>query len=874
MAQSSKHNNNHNGGRGGGKFTLDGLMDVLAEQESIDKANKDKKTTSSSFLDDENQRKHRLDAIHQFYRDNWMLSPISPLTSSSSSSSSRRRVRPIPDSLYKCELSAPLTTLKIKTVDTGPGGVKNVVEEVLTVPVDDVQQVGENQEQQHGRRRRRPQKSSLGGGRGANLTKNIEQFTRGQAGRVKPFTPGGVIVDESIWGGSGATSNPGTAAVGRPDDDDDSNEHLDDVEKILQRSMKVFEKGMTTQEAWSKGYLLTAPPGVDFTCGLSYDDVYGRTGAQDDNDGPAGGDDTTTIVSDDDDHTSPEDPSSGMKKMLTDGNQQQQLLMPTIRWDQNFLDDDSLFGSSIASSEDDDDDDDADESGNEGGTAGEETPEKPTIADDSQPPKQVKSNDVDSSGGAEQSGQEEVDVLLEEMTRTEAKVKGEFQPKDIDKNEIVFNPLELAKQQQNLKENTKRKSWASDQLLPIDDFDRLIPNPAMKYPFTLDGFQQQAVARLERNENVFVAAHTSAGKTVVAEYAVALARQRGTRCIYTSPIKALSNQKFRDFSLKFGAENVGIVTGDLQINVDDSTVLIMTTEILRSMLYRGADLIRDIESVVFDEVHYINDTERGVVWEEVIIMLPSYVNLIFLSATTPNTFDFSDWIGRTKQKPVYVVKTNYRPVPLSHFLWSNLKLHKIKEGNGSFLDKGYTEAKSSGKKDDTNNTKGKKVVPSNTGRGPAQLAWQQQGSKAQWMSLVRFLEREGLTPTVIFTFSQKKCEEVANMLRSLDLNTAAEGSAVLGFTLQTVARLSPSDARLPQVLTICEMVKRGLGVHHGGLLPILKEMVEILFSRGLVKVLFATETFAMGVNMPAKSVVFNSIRKHDGKEFRVLQPGT
>jgi antiviral helicase SKI2 len=182
--------------------------------------------------------------------------------------------------------------------------------------------------------------------------------------------------------------------------------------------------------------------------------------------------------------------------------------------------------------------------------------------------------------------------------------------------------------------------------------------------------------------------------------------------------------------------------------------------VLGSMLYRGADLIRDIEWVIFDEVHYVNDSERGVVWEEVIIMLPSYVNLIFLSATTPNTLEFSDWIGRTKRKPVHVIKTDYRPVPLSHYLWANLKLHKIMEGKSGFYDSGYQEASNAlkpksavTKGSGNNNAKGAKPKP--VARGPANLAWQAQGSKADWMSLVRFLEREELTPTVVFSFSKK-----------------------------------------------------------------------------------------------------------------------
>eukprot|EP00239_Pterosperma_sp_CCMP1384_P011570 CAMPEP_0197863068 /NCGR_PEP_ID=MMETSP1438-20131217/40267_1 /TAXON_ID=1461541 /ORGANISM="Pterosperma sp., Strain CCMP1384" /LENGTH=192 /DNA_ID=CAMNT_0043480827 /DNA_START=26 /DNA_END=601 /DNA_ORIENTATION=+ len=189
------------------------------------------------------------------------------------------------------------------------------------------------------------------------------------------------------------------------------------------------------------------------------------------------------------------------------------------------------------------------------------------------------------------------------------------------------------------------------------EFDLLVPQKAREFPFQLDVFQKEAVYHLERNESVFVAAHTSAGKTVVAEYAFALATKHCTRAIYTSPIKTISNQKFRDFSNDF---EVGLLTGDVSIK-PESPCLIMTTEILRSMLYKGADLIRDIEWVIFDEVHYVNDAERGVVWEEVIIMLPAHVNLVLLSATVPNVFDFADWVGRTKQKKIYVTGTLRRP---------------------------------------------------------------------------------------------------------------------------------------------------------------------------------------------------------------------
>lgn len=478
-------------------------------------------------------------------------------------------------------------------------------------------------------------------------------------------------------------------------------------------------------------------------------------------------------------------------------------------------------------------------------------------------------------------------------------------------------------------------TWAITTELDITDFGtRVVPNLALSFPFELDGFQKQAVARLERDESIFVAAHTSAGKTVCAEYAIALSQKRCTRTIYTSPIKvslpehyqglnytvcipapsnmllktpfishakklkALSNQKYRDFCTKFGTDQIGLITGDTQVN-PAAPCLIMTTEILRSMLYRGADLVRDIEFVVFDECHYVNDTERGVVWEEVIIMLPDYVKLVFLSATTPNAIEFCDWIGRTKRKHIYVIRTNYRPVPLTHYLYTpstgtNQKvMHVIMEGDttsrtSGFLKKGYMDAvkalsPSSATKDsgankggnnNSNNKKPQAPQPKPAFKsGPKQSTWKNQGNKGQWISFIRFLEREELTPSVIFSFSKKKCEDIALSLRSLDLNSASERAAVTGFTEQTIKRLNPSDAALPQVTSICEMVKRGISTHHGGLLPILKEMVEILFSRNLIKVLFATETFAMGVNMPARSVAFSAVKKHDGSQFRNLLPG-
>ncbi len=460
--------------------------------------------------------------------------------------------------------------------------------------------------------------------------------------------------------------------------------------------------------------------------------------------------------------------------------------------------------------------------------------------------------------------------------------------------------------------------WASDTKLNLSDFSSIVPSPALIHPFELDDFQKQAIARLERDECIFVAAHTSAGKTAVAEYAIALSVKHMTRAVYTSPIKALSNQKYRDFRKKFDGD-VGLITGDVSLNTDGSC-LIMTTEILRSMLYRGADLIRDIEWVIFDEVHYINDTERGVVWEEVIIMLPDHIKLIFLSATTPNTMDFSGWVGRTKKKMVNVIMTGKRPVPLQHHIYADGELFEVMDNMNNYKSGGIKAAElklhpkspppkesnvaPNGNNDSWRRGQGQGGRQSagrgqrgrqgagrgqrgrqgaGRGQGGRQSAGRGQGgyggqrdtpgSKSQWLSLVNMLKKEDKLPAVVFSFSKKKCDGCANLLSSLDLTDSSKKSAIHLQCAEAVARLDEDDSRLPQVLRVCEMVSRGIGVHHGGMLPILKEVVEMLFAKGLISILFATETFAMGVNMPARTVVFNGLRKHDGKSFRNLLPG-
>ncbi|KAM4083476.1 hypothetical protein ACB094_08G060300 [Castanea mollissima] len=439
-------------------------------------------------------------------------------------------------------------------------------------------------------------------------------------------------------------------------------------------------------------------------------------------------------------------------------------------------------------------------------------------------------------------------------------------------------------------------------------FHELVPDMALDFPFELDKFQKEAIYYLERGESVFVAAHTSAGKTVVAEYAFALASKHCTRAVYTAPIKTISNQKYRDFCGKF---DVGLLTGDVSLR-PEASCLIMTTEILRSMLYRGADIIRDIEWVIFDEVHYVNDVERGVVWEEVIIMLPRHINFVLLSATVPNTVEFADWIGRTKRKEIRVTGTTKRPVPLEHCLFYSGELYKICE-NETFMPQGFKNAKDAFKKKNLtgvgggtgsyvgvpaaidgraqrreHSNRGKQnkhsgsqnlgnftgAVGGNRNYGNSQNNWGSRRSDANlWLQLINNLSKKSLLPVVIFCFSKNRCDKSADSMYGTDLTSSSEKSEIRVFCDKAFSRLKGSDRNLPQIVRVQSLLHRGIGVHHAGLLPIVKEVVEMLFCRGVIKVLFSTETFAMGVNAPARTVVFDTLRKFDGKEFRQLLPG-
>lgn len=550
------------------------------------------------------------------------------------------------------------------------------------------------------------------------------------------------------------------------------------------------------------------------------------------------------------------------------------------------------------------------------------------------PPGFPRGLDLQKKAPADQDTAKEIENVLEEAPEDPFAMNGdvsETKPADAEDEEdedeeiddllpVEFPALAAKGPLALSRANRGGHEWAHmvDVNRPMPNFRDLVPEMAREWPFELDTFQKEAVYHLENGDSVFVAAHTSAGKTVVAEYAIALAAKHMTKAIYTSPIKALSNQKFRDFRTEF--DDVGILTGDVQIR-PEASCLIMTTEILRSMLYRGADLIRDVEFVIFDEVHYVNDLERGVVWEEVIIMLPEHVTLIMLSATVPNTYEFASWVGRTKKKNIYVISTPKRPVPLEHYLWAGKEMHKIVNSDKQFVEKGWKDANDilSGK-DKIKAMEEKEAAaaavatrgggPQRGGRGQPQRGGQQRGggqrggaqqrgrglptqrgqgnvartgrgggrtSAAQdrniWVHLVQHLRKEDLLPACIFVFSKKRCEENADALSNLDYCTATEKSAIHMILEKSLARLKPDDRQLPQIRRLRELLSRGIAVHHGGLLPIVKECVEILFAKTLVKVLFATETFAMGLNLPTRTVVFSGYRKHDGRQFRDLLPG-
>ncbi|XP_052192176.1 DExH-box ATP-dependent RNA helicase DExH9 [Diospyros lotus] len=390
--------------------------------------------------------------------------------------------------------------------------------------------------------------------------------------------------------------------------------------------------------------------------------------------------------------------------------------------------------------------------------------------------------------------------------------------------------------------------------------------PAKEFPFTLDPFQSEAIKCLDSGESVMVSAHTSAGKTVVALYAIAMSLLNKQRVIYTSPIKALSNQKYREFKEEFS--DVGLMTGDVTIE-PNASCLVMTTEIWRSMQYKGSEILREVAWVIFDEVHYMRDRERGVVWEESIVMAPKNSRFVFLSATVPNAKEFADWVAKVHRQPCHIVYTDYRPTPLQHYMFptGGKGLYLVVDEKGKFREDSFQKALNA-------------LVPATDGDKKRENGkWQKglvvgkAGEETDIFKMVKMIIQRQYDPVILFSFSKRECEFLAMQMAKMDLNEDDEKANIENIFWSAMDMLSDDDKKLPQVSNMLPLLKRGIGVHHSGLLPILKEVIEILFQEGLIKCLFATETFSIGLNMPARTVVFTNVRKFDGDKFRWISSG-
>jgi len=363
--------------------------------------------------------------------------------------------------------------------------------------------------------------------------------------------------------------------------------------------------------------------------------------------------------------------------------------------------------------------------------------------------------------------------------------------------------------------------------------------------FILDPFQEEAINAIQDNSSVVVSAPTGSGKTLIADYIIDKNSTTKKRIIYTAPIKALSNQKYKDFSEEYGKENVGLMTGDIVIN-PHAKILIMTTEIYRNMVVSNDAEVQDVAYVIFDEIHFINDIERGYVWEESIIYSPSTVRFLCLSATIPNANEFSQWIHAIKKHPVKTVIATKRNVPLQHSFYDYelglTTLERIKEA---------------------------KEIPSYRAvfRQKGKHQFKEKVSEPNHVELIKTLGEEKL-PCLFFTFSRKDCQKKAVELSRKYI--FRRDPDILRF-VNTKLQEAPSEiTKLQSVRMLKESISQGIAFHHAGLLPVIKEIVEELFGQGKIKVLYATETFAVGINMPAKTVCFSSLRKYDGISFRLL----
>ncbi|MDC0142096.1 DEAD/DEAH box helicase, partial [bacterium] len=413
----------------------------------------------------------------------------------------------------------------------------------------------------------------------------------------------------------------------------------------------------------------------------------------------------------------------------------------------------------------------------------------------------------------------------------------------------------------------------------------------MKYPFELSPFQKKAIAGIEEGKHILITAHTGSGKTLPAEYAIQKYHKEGKKVIYTAPIKSLSNQKFYNFTKKFPEISFGILTGDIKFN-PEADCLIMTTEILRNHLFQKKSLQNldseikknvlnfemDIENelgcVIFDEVHYINDKERGKVWEETIMELPQSVLIVMLSATIDRANEFANWVQIVKNREVSLCSTKERVVPLTHYAYYTLR-DKLTEKHGShnkIIDNNMNkliELKKPQKSFDERNYQEIKKIETFFYKNRVFV-----NHSYVINNIVKLLNERNLLPAICFIFSRKKTEEYSKLV-SISLNDSKTMNIIRRECKQLlVQKLSnwKEYVNLPEFLTLSNLLQKGIAVHHSGIIPVFKEIIEIMFERGYVKLLFATETFAVGVNMPTKTVLFTGLKKYDGNGFRYLLP--
>src|SRR5215211_2129722 len=421
------------------------------------------------------------------------------------------------------------------------------------------------------------------------------------------------------------------------------------------------------------------------------------------------------------------------------------------------------------------------------------------------------------------------------------------------------------------------------------------------YPFGFDDYQREACGHLEAGSGVLVAAPTGAGKTIVGEFAVFLALSIGRKCFYTTPIKALSNQKYADLVRRHGASNVGLLTGDTSVN-SEAPIVVMTTEVLRNMIYARSSTLANLGYVVLDEVHYLADRFRGAVWEEVIIGLAESIQLVALSATVSNAEDFGEWLSEVRGEMAVVVSER-RPVPLyqhvlvGHALYDlfadlaptaretpaetksevNPALIKIAREESRFVrdDARRPRGRSGRGRRTVNYGSGSyggaahRARYAGTGRRPHSL---RVPSRPE---LAGLLDDEQLLPAIVFIFSRVGCDAAVQQLleSGVRLTTTAEQQQIAAITERHVAGLSDGDLQALDYDLFAEALDRGVAAHHAGMLPSFKECVEEAFVRGLIKIVFATETLALGINMPARSVVLEKLIKFDGEVHADITPG-